>query len=207
MTWRLFLKTVTLAGFATFAVAAVSQARAESNDGSSVYGAAPIEPEIPAETVAAETPAPVVLPEAPVKSARSGKLADRVPDAKRLIEIKPLIARYASENDLPVELAEAVIRLESRYNAAARNGVNVGLTQINAGTARSMGYKGEVAGLLDAETNLRYGLKYLAQAYKLAGGDTCGTVLRFQSGHRAQAMTRAAKSYCTKVQALLAQAI
>ena len=56
----------------------------------------------------------------------------------------------------------------------ARNGPNVGLTQINAGTAQSLGYTGEASGLLDAETNLRYGLKYLAQAYKLAGGDTCG---------------------------------
>ena len=141
-----------------------------------------------------------------LKASRSGKVSERVAaDSRRAGSLKPLIVRYAAQNDLPVALADAVIRLESRYNPAARNGANVGLTQINAGTARSLGYMGEVAGLLDAETNLRYGLKYLAQAYKLAGGDTCGTILRFQAGHRAQAMTRAARTYCTKVQSLLAQ--
>jgi hypothetical protein len=43
-------------------------------------------------------------------------------------------------------------------------------------------------------------------AYKLAGGDTCGTILRYQAGHRAQAMTGAARAYCAKVQTILASA-
>ncbi len=29
----------------------------------------------------------------------------------------------------------------------------------------------------------RYGMKYLAMAYKMAGGDTCRTVMKYQSGH------------------------
>ena len=115
----------------------------------------------------------------------------RQADAVRAVALKPLIARHASENGLPYDLADAVVRIESRYNAGARNGANIGLTQINVRTAQSLGYQGEAAGLLDAETNLRYGLKYLAQAYRLAGGDTCGTILRYQAGHRAQTMTRA----------------
>ena len=82
---------------------------------------------------------------------------------------------------------------------------NMGLTQINVRTAQSLGYAGAAAGLLDAETNLRYGLKYLAQAYKLAGGDTCGTILRYQFGHRTQTMTSASRAYCAKVKTILAE--
>lgn len=130
----------------------------------------------------------------------------RVSDATRAVALKPLIARYASENGLPYELADAVVRLESRYNAGARNGPNMGLTQINVRTAQSLGYKGNAAGLLDAETNLRYGLKYLASAYKLAGGDTCGTILRYQFGHRTQTMTAASRAYCAKVKVITAAA-
>jgi soluble lytic murein transglycosylase-like protein len=128
----------------------------------------------------------------------------RTSDIARAIALKPLIARYASENGLPYELADAVIRIESRYNAGARNGPNMGLTQINFRTAQSLGFKGDAAGLLDAETNLRYGLKYLATAYKLAGGDTCGTILRYQFGHRTQTMTAASRAYCAKVKVIAA---
>src|SRR5689334_16336086 len=85
-----------------------------------------------------------------------------------------------------------------------RRGGNVGLTQINVRTAQALGYKGDPAGLLDAETNLRYGLKYLAVAYRLAGGDTCGTVLRYQFGHRTTTMNNASRAYCAKVRVSVA---
>jgi len=134
------------------------------------------------------------------------RLRLRTSDAARAGAIKPLIVRYASENGLPYELADAVVRLESRYNAGARNGPHMGLTQINLRTAQSLGYAGPATGLLDAETNLRYGLKYLAKAYKLAGGDTCGTILRYQFGHRTQTMTSASRAYCAKVKVITAAA-
>jgi len=127
-------------------------------------------------------------------------------DTARAAALKPLITRYASENGLPYGLADAIVRLESRYNPGARNGPNMGLTQINFRTAQSLGYQGTSTGLLDAETNLRYGLKYLAQAYKLAGGDTCGTILRYQFGHRTQTMTGASHAYCAKVKVITAAA-
>jgi len=127
-------------------------------------------------------------------------------DAAKASALKPLIVRYASENGLPYELADAVVRVESRYNAGTRNGPNVGLTQINVMTARSLGYKGDLAGLLDAETNLRFGLKYLAAAYRLAGGDTCGTILRYRAGLRTTTMTAASRAYCAKVKVLTASA-
>ncbi len=160
--------------------------------------AAPV-PEAAAETQAVSGAEPAAAP----TDAKSGS---RQADAVRAVALKPLIARHAAANGLPYELADAIIRLESRYNAGARNGPNMGLTQINVSTAQSLGYQGAAAGLLDAETNLRYGLKYLAGAYRLAGGDTCGTILRYQFGHRTQTMTGASRVYCAKVKVITAAA-
>jgi soluble lytic murein transglycosylase-like protein len=134
------------------------------------------------------------------------RMRPRQADAVRANALKPLIAQYASENDVPFGLADAVVRIESRYNANARNGVNLGLTQVNFRTAQSLGYKGDASGLLNAETNLRYGLKYLAMAHRLAGGDTCGTILRYQFGLRTQTMTGASRAYCSKVKTIIATA-
>lgn len=114
-------------------------------------------------------------------------------------DVHALIAHHAAANGVPVALATAVVRVESRFNPRARNGVNVGLTQISTATARALGYQGGAQGLMDADTNLRFGIRYLAQAYRLAGGDTCRTVLKYQAGHRASTMTGAARAYCAKV--------
>jgi soluble lytic murein transglycosylase-like protein len=120
--------------------------------------------------------------------------------------LSALIRSYSAQNAVPFWLADAIIRIESRYNAGARNGPHMGLTQIHTATARSLGYAGEAAGLLDAETNLRFGIKYIATAYRLAGGDTCGTILRYQAGARAQTMTDAARKYCARVKLITAGA-
>jgi soluble lytic murein transglycosylase-like protein len=127
-------------------------------------------------------------------------------DAARAAALRALVEHHAAEAGVPFHLADAVIRIESRYSAGARNGPNVGLTQINTRTAQSLGYQGAAAGLFDPATNLRYGLKYLARAYELARGDTCGTILRYQAGLRALSMTRAARVYCMRVQTIMASA-
>ena len=193
-----------VAGIATIAVVLAQQARAESGEA----WAAAREASIGIQTASAEASAPVVERvegEQPIKllSRRSASL---VQDAARAASMRGLIVRVASENAVPFQLADAVVRIESRYNAGARNGPHMGLTQINVRTAQSLGYQGSAGGLLDAETNLRYGLKYLAQAYKLAGGDTCGTILRYQAGHRALTMTSQARAYCARVKTIIAEA-
>jgi soluble lytic murein transglycosylase-like protein len=43
--------------------------------------------------------------------------------------------------------------------------------QISHATASGMGYSGSPSGLLDAETNLRYAVRYLAGAYVTAKGN------------------------------------
>ena len=118
--------------------------------------------------------------------------------------IKAIVARHAAANGVPFSLADAVVRIESRYNPRASHAGNYGLMQIRHQTARGMGYTGSAAGLLDAETNARYAMKYLAQAYRLAGGDTCRTVMKYQSGHMANRMSGANRTYCSKVRTITA---
>ena len=93
-----------------------------------------------------------------------------------------MIARHAAANGLPAELVHRVVIRESRYNPSARNGGNLGLMQIRHATARSMGYAGSASGLLDAETNLTYAVRYLAGAYRAAGGNPSRAVAYYASG-------------------------
>lgn len=119
--------------------------------------------------------------------------------------IKAIVARHAAANGVPFSLADAVVRVESRYNPRASNAGNYGLMQIRHQTARGMGYSGSASGLLDAETNARYGMKYLAMAYKMAGGDTCRTIMKYQSGHMTNRMSGANRTYCAKVRTITAR--
>ncbi|MBF0680055.1 MAG: lytic transglycosylase domain-containing protein [Devosia sp.] len=94
-----------------------------------------------------------------------------------------LISHYSSVYNVPESLVRRVIVRESNYNPAARNGPYYGLMQISHATARGMGYSGEAAGLLDAETNLRYAVRYLAGAYITAGGNHDRSVQFYARGY------------------------
>ncbi len=140
--------------------------------------------------------------------ARSGKTATRAVPALAAPAgsdgLKALVARHAAANGVPFALADAVVRIESRYNPRASNAGNYGLMQIRHQTARGLGYTGGASGLLDADTNARFAMKYLAQAYRLAGGDTCKTVMKYQSGHMTERMSGANRTYCAKVRTISA---
>lgn len=115
-----------------------------------------------------------------------------------------LIAQYANKFGVSVALADAVVRVESNYNSKARGSAGeVGLMQIKPATARMMGYSGTTKGLYDPETNIRYGMKYLAAAQDLGDGTTCGTILKYNAGHGAERMNPVSKRYCGKVQSYL----
>jgi soluble lytic murein transglycosylase-like protein len=137
------------------------------------------------------------------RSAKAGR-AGRTPLAAPAGSegLRALVARHAAANGVPFALADAVVRIESRYNPRAANAGNYGLMQIRHQTARGVGYSGGAAGLLDAETNASYAMKYLGQAYRLAGGDTCRTVMKYQSGHMATRMSGANRAYCGKVRTI-----
>jgi soluble lytic murein transglycosylase-like protein len=106
-----------------------------------------------------------------------------------------MVARHAAANGVPVSLVHRVIMRESRYNARAVSKGNYGIMQIRLGTARAMGYTGSAAGLLNPETNMTYAVKYLAGAYKAAGGSEGGAVANYARGYYAQAKRRGVSPY------------
>jgi soluble lytic murein transglycosylase-like protein len=97
--------------------------------------------------------------------------------------LDPLIVHYSQAYGVPESLVRRVIVRESRYNPGARNGPYWGLMQIRHDTARSMGYSGPASGLLDAETNLRYAVKYLRGAWLCADGNEDRAIRLYASGY------------------------
>lgn len=97
--------------------------------------------------------------------------------------IDALIAKYASLYGVPASLIHRVVKRESGYNPRAKNGPYYGLMQIRHDTARAMGYKGSASGLLDADTNLRYAVKYLRGAYIVAGYNSDRAMRNYARGY------------------------
>ena len=98
-------------------------------------------------------------------------------------ELRQLIDRYAAVYGVPPDLVQRVVIRESRHVPAARNGPYYGLMQILPQTARTMGYRGNPKGLLDAETNLKYGVKYLRGAWLVADGNRDAAVGWYAKGY------------------------
>ena len=115
-----------------------------------------------------------------------------------------IINKYASAYGVPSSLAHAVVRVESNFRPNARGSAGeIGLMQIKPSTARMMGYNGSAKGLYNPDTNIKYGMKYLAQAHKLGGRSVCGTILKYNAGHGAKRMNPVSARYCSKVKAYL----
>ncbi len=140
------------------------------------------------------------------QQARTGKAS--VPGIRK-VSARPfadIIDKYAALNGVDEDLAHAVVRIESNYNPRMRGSAGeVGLMQIKPATARMMGYRGSAKGLYDPETNIRFGMKYLAMGQTLGGGSTCNTILKYNAGHGAKRMNPVSKRYCGKVNVLLAE--
>jgi soluble lytic murein transglycosylase-like protein len=117
-----------------------------------------------------------------------------------------LIAVHAEKQGVPLSLARAVIRLESNFRPTAANAGNYGLMQVRLATARSLGFRGDARGLLDARTNLTFGMAYLGKAWRLSGGDVCGAIARYQSGLRNTRVNAANRAYCARARAVMARA-
>lgn len=105
-------------------------------------------------------------------------------------ELRALIVKYANEYDVPVSLVHRVVQRESGYNPRARNGIYMGLMQIAPQTARTMGFRGQPTDLLDAETNLRYAVKYLRGAWMVADGSHDRAVTWYARGYYYEAKRR-----------------
>lgn len=98
-------------------------------------------------------------------------------------ELRALINEYASTYGVPSDLVQRVVIRESNHRPEARNGPYYGLMQILPRTAQQMGYQGSASGLLDAETNLKYAVKYLRGAWLVAEGDRDEAVSWYSRGY------------------------
>jgi transglycosylase-like protein with SLT domain len=103
-----------------------------------------------------------------------------------------LILKHASAHGVPESLVRRVIHIESRGNARVVSKGNYGLMQIRLGTARAMGYRGTEQGLLDADTNMTYAVKYLAGAYRAAGCNEGRAISYYQRGYHGAGQSKCA---------------
>lgn len=96
------------------------------------------------------------------------------PEQMRASALSPLhamIEDHARHHGVPLRLAHRIVQQESRYNPALKAKAHYGLMQVSLPTAKSMGYAGDVTGLLDAKTNLTFAMPYLANAWIVSGGN------------------------------------
>jgi soluble lytic murein transglycosylase-like protein len=119
----------------------------------------------------------------------------RIP--KEALPYLAILRREAAANKVPLWLAVGVGWVESKYNPKLRgtHGV-VGLMQVMPATARFQGYKGTPEQLLDAETNIVWGMRELGWDWAKSGGNACLAVAKYKGGILTKTIPSAAASYC-----------
>ena len=121
---------------------------------------------------------------------REARASASAPVAAGSPELRARVDYWADHYGVPRSLVHRVVMRESRYNPAARNGPYWGLMQILPQTARTMGYQGSPEGLLDADTNMKYAVKYLRGAWMVADGSEDRAVKWYASGYYYEAKRR-----------------
>jgi len=117
----------------------------------------------------------------------------------------PAIAEEATANGVPPALVDAVVRIESRYDPSAVGSIGeIGLMQVRPKTAALLGFQGTAAELAEPRTNLRYGVGYLAKAWRLADGDLCRALMKYRAGHASEQMSALSVEYCRRARQHLA---
>jgi hypothetical protein len=117
----------------------------------------------------------------------------------------PLITLEAEKASLPPAIADAVAQIESAYRPEAYGRVGeVGLMQIRPETAALLGYGGTLSGLFEPQTNIHFGVQYLARAWRLANGDLCRTLMKYRAGHGEERMSPLSIEYCRRARVHLA---
>ncbi|WP_299414691.1 lytic transglycosylase domain-containing protein [uncultured Sulfitobacter sp.] len=104
--------------------------------------------------------------------------------------LRQSINRWADHYQLPRSLVHRLAIRESTHNPAARNGPYYGLLQILPQTARTMGFRGRPNDLLNADTNLEFGGKYLRGAWLLSDGDEATAIKWYSRGYYYEAKRR-----------------
>jgi soluble lytic murein transglycosylase-like protein len=115
-----------------------------------------------------------------------------------------LVRAEATQRGLPSEIADSVMAVESGYNPGAiGTSGEIGLMQILPATARMMGFAGSDLDLAVPETNIHFGVAYLAGAWRLAAGDICTAVMKYRAGYGETRFSYRSVDYCVAVRSKL----
>ncbi|MFC3691878.1 transglycosylase SLT domain-containing protein [Chenggangzhangella methanolivorans] len=161
--------------------------------------------EASARRLARKTNTVALTREVPVEQIEkpAGDLATNAPTGS----IQGMVTAAAKTAGVSPALGHAVVKVESMYQPRATGkGGYIGLMQLSYQTARGMGFRGSRQALYEPSANLRYGMRYLAEAVRKAGGNTCAAVSKYQGGHAVKGVTRAGAVYCAKVRRYMASA-
>ena len=83
-----------------------------------------------------------------------------------------LIKSMAPQYGVPTWFALRIAKVESGYNPSTRGAAGeYGVYQMKCATAKGIGFSGNCSQLLNASTNVQYGLKHLQMAMKLSNGN------------------------------------
>jgi Transglycosylase SLT domain len=83
-----------------------------------------------------------------------------------------MIKARAPSYGVPTWFALRIAQIESGYNPGARGAAGeYGVYQLKCATAKGLGYRGGCGGLLNASTNVNYGLKHLSLAVRSSRGN------------------------------------
>jgi soluble lytic murein transglycosylase-like protein len=124
---------------------------------------------------------------------------------RRIAAYRAIASGESLKLGLPPALADAVMRVESNYNPAARGkDGEYGIMQVMPPTARMLGHTGPVEKLAEPEVNIPLGVKYLADAWRLAKGDICTAVMKYRAGHGETRFSVLSVRYCERVRQHLA---
>jgi hypothetical protein len=119
--------------------------------------------------------------------------------------IRKIIERETARTNLPADIAEAVVFVESGYNSAVIGSAGeIGVMQVRPETAAMLGFRGSDAELTEPDVNIHYGVLYLSQAWRLAGGDICRALMKYRAGHGEEMMTPRSQVYCNRARNRLA---
>lgn len=123
--------------------------------------------------------------------------AGETPSSRAMI--RKIIERETAKTDLPADIAEAVVFVESGYNSAVIGNVGeIGLMQVRPETAAVLGFRGTEAELAEPDINIHYGVLYLSRAWRLADRDLCRALMKYRAGHGEEEMTPRSQVYCNR---------
>lgn len=71
--------------------------------------------------------------------------------------------------------------------------------QVLPSTAHMLGFRGAIEDLAAPEVNIDLGARYLAGAWRLAGGDVCTAAMKYRAGHNETDFTPRSQVYCARL--------